>query len=54
VDWVQGSVLFREPGSEFVPGKSHPARGAITPYYNFTMRAIRDHSQGNGAICEFW
>lgn len=53
VDWVQGSVLFREPGSEFVPGKSHPARGAITPYYNFTMRAIQTIPKGMELFANF-
>jgi hypothetical protein len=43
VDWLQGSLLLREPDEleHELTGKAHPSRGAITPYYNATMRALR-------------
>ena len=46
IDWAQGSVLLREQGDEFAAGKSHPARGAISPYHNFTMRASKPIKRG--------
>jgi SET domain len=41
VDWEQSSLLLRDPDDMVLEqsGKAHPSRGAITPYYNATIRA---------------
>lgn len=43
VDWLQGSLLLREPDDHVLTtmGKSHPGRGAISQFYNATMRATK-------------
>jgi hypothetical protein len=49
VDFLQEAVLLRErPSRIFTPGMPHPARGAITPYYNVTVKATRDIPAGMG------
>jgi hypothetical protein len=39
IDWLQASTLLRDAPAFFKAGQPHPARGAISPYYNLTMRA---------------
>ena len=53
IDWVQGAVLFREPDKASAAGKSHPSRGAISPYYNFTMRAVTTIKKGMELFASF-
>lgn len=53
VDWIQSSVFHREPGAEFSAGKSHPARGAISHYHNFTMRAVTTIKKGMELFANF-
>lgn len=44
VDWFQSSVLNREP---YIPSRQATAsRGAISPYYNFSIRATRSIPAG--------
>ncbi len=44
----QKSVLLREKTKSPKAGTPHPSRGAITPYYNVTLRASRDIPAGMG------
>jgi hypothetical protein len=53
VDWLQGSVLKRERNAFTLPGIAHPSRGAITPYYNMTLRAIRTIPAGMELFANF-
>ena len=53
VDWVQGSALLHDGGDLFPSGKSHPARGAISPYFNFTMRAVKPIKKGMELFANF-
>jgi SET domain len=48
VDWLEGSVLLREPDehTQAHTGKAHLSRGAITPYYNTTIRATKPIQPG--------
>ena len=43
VDWFQSSILLRELDEVALSqrGLAHPSRGAITPYYNATLRATQ-------------
>lgn len=52
VDWFQGAALMRQH-SLFEEGKPHPARGAITPYENLTMRATRNIPAGMELFANF-
>jgi hypothetical protein len=59
VDFIQASVLKREPqvssdGIMFPKsGESHLLRGAITPYYNATMKATADIPAGMELFANF-
>ena len=48
VDWLQSSILLRELDevAQSQRGLAHPSRGAITPYYNATLRATREIPPG--------
>jgi hypothetical protein len=48
VDFLQQSVLLRDKPKSPKSGTPHPSRGAITPYYNVTLRATRDIPAGMG------
>lgn len=53
VDWSQGSVLLREPDGTAEPGKAHPSRGAITDYYNLTVKATQNIRAGMELFANF-
>ena len=58
VDFLQEGVLLRERPRTPTPGTPHPGRGAITPYYNITLKATRNIPAGMGEckmmlLCEF-
>jgi len=48
VDFLQSAVLLRDRPKSPKSGTPHPSRGAITPYYNVTLRATRDIPAGMG------
>jgi SET domain len=51
VEWVQSSVLFHGP--DLPSGVSHPARGAISPFFNFSMRASKPIHKGMEILAFF-
>lgn len=55
VDWVQGSLLLREPDEflQAITGKPHASRGAITSYYNATVRATREIRPGMELFAQY-
>lgn len=53
VDWRQGSVITRDREGVTVPGKSHPSRGAISTYTNYTMRASQPIKRGMEIFANF-
>ena len=48
VDFLQEGVLLRERPRMPTPGTRHPVRGAITHYYNITLKATRNIPAGMG------
>lgn len=48
VDFLESSVLLRERPRSPKSGTPHPSRGAITNYYNVTIRATKDVPAGMG------
>lgn len=48
VVFSQQSVLLRDKPKSPKSGTPHPSRGAITPYYNVTLRASREIPAGMG------
>jgi SET domain len=48
VDWYQPGMIMRDPDAfaESIRGKPHPSRGAITTYYNSTMKAAANIPPG--------
>ena len=53
IDWDQKAVILRGPLAEIPAGKEHPARSAITPYYNMTMRATQRIRAGMELFANF-
>ena len=53
VDWSQGSVLLRTPPDVPAAGVAHPTRGAITPYFNFTITATQPIKAGMELFANF-
>lgn len=53
LDWVHSAALFREREAITETGKPHPSRGAITNYYNMTMRATMDIKAGMELFANF-
>lgn len=53
VDWVPGSVLLRDRSSVTKQGVAHPSRGAITPFYNLTMKATQSIKAGMEIFANF-
>jgi hypothetical protein len=53
VDFAQASVLLRDRESFTNPGKAHPSRGAITPYYDVTLHATSDIPAGMELLADF-
>lgn len=53
VDWSQSSAILRTPPETPAPGKAHPSRGAITPYYNLTITATKNIPAGMEIFANF-
>lgn len=53
VDWNQGSVLLRTPPNVPAPRVAHPSRGAITPYFNFTITTTQPIKAGMELFANF-
>ena len=55
VNHLQASVLLRKSLPYFPPkaGRSHPSRGAITPYYNLTFKATQHIPAGFELFADF-
>ena len=53
VDFVQASVLLRARPQIWASGQSHIARGAVTPYFNATLRATREIPAGMELFADF-
>ncbi|CAB9512428.1 Guanylate cyclase [Seminavis robusta] len=53
VDWLQSAALLRKPLDLFESGVAHPARGAITPYHNLTMKATEHIPAGMELFANF-
>jgi SET domain len=53
VDWSHGSVLLRTPPDVPATGVAHPTRGAITPYFNFTITATQPIKAGMELFANF-
>lgn len=53
VDYLQQGVLLRDLPKSPKSGTPHPSRGAITPYYNVTLRASRDIPAGMELLADF-
>lgn len=53
LDWEQAGTILRDPAPHFEAGKPHPARGAISPYYNLTMRATQKIRAGSELFANF-
>lgn len=53
VDWQQSAALLRKKLDVFESGVAHPARGAITPYYNLTMKATQKIPAGMELFANF-
>eukprot|EP00536_Pseudo-nitzschia_multiseries_P005431 jgi/Psemu1/318643/estExt_fgenesh1_pm.C_1010016 len=53
-DFLQASVLLREPGEEFPKaGEASLMRGAVTPYFNATLRATQTIPAGMEIFADF-
>lgn len=50
VDFLQEAVLLRDRPPTPRPGEAHPIRGAITPFYNVTIKATRAIPAGMGEL----
>ena len=53
IAWDQASSLLRERQSITNPGVPHPSRGAISSFYNMTMRATRKIPRGMELFADF-
>lgn len=54
VDFLLASVLLREPGNEFPNvGEANPMRGAVTPYFNVTLKATQNIPVGMEIFADF-
>jgi len=54
VDFLLASVLLREQGNEFPDaGEASPMRGAITPYFNATLKATQNIPAGMEIFADF-
>ena len=53
VDFYQASVLLRDRPSYTSPGKPHLSRGAVTPYYNVSLRATTTIPAGMELFADF-
>lgn len=55
VDWLQGSLLLRglDEHMQAHTGMAHPSRGAITHYYNATMRATKTIQPGMELFAQY-
>ena len=50
VDFLQEGVLMRERPKSPKAGTPHPSRGAITPYYNVTLKTTKAIPAGMGKL----
>jgi hypothetical protein len=53
VDWLQASALLRTPPDVPSPGVAHGSRGAITPYFNFSIAATQPIKAGMEIFANF-